>query len=476
LVLRGFEPSRPVNSSSWGDAEILSKQVPAYVESVLGSQHASENGFDQRDAAYMVATLEQLIFDSESSLLERVYQELGKKMPEDLGREELERVLQDYLVHWMMGDDAEGIRLLLGNRTLLHEIFPNWELLQHFAHGQVEQLQYQRQQAPLVAGAQQGRTAGNALSPHFSFDEAHAVVGGITKSFAAFWESECTTMKAALVAMDTQRTGRVPLSKFYGSALDSEWRFGESEAYLRELGVLDESSWGGKHVIIPNYMQAASNCIVSAPHYLVCCQNGCDAVLQEIEAVVGAPVVHPQHLLSLVGNMTSMTDLDDEVPVQLGGSLTKQLEAIAEAHGGSVPIHGRLFAQWLHYAFPRECPFPHKTGTAAALTPSEFGGDYIASKGEMQAHATSNTSNSSASLGLAEEDLQWMSQWSEEEELIADYAGLLAPAWWANSRSVATAGGFSLLLLSGLFGAVKVNRKAGKADFLLPTVHKSHLQ
>lgn len=29
--------------------------------------------------------------------------------------------------------------------------------------------------------------------------------------------------------------------------------------------------------------------------------------------------------------------------------------------------------------FPRECPFPHKTGTATAATPSEFGNSYIAS-------------------------------------------------------------------------------------------------
>merc|ERR1719473_998326 len=98
----------------------------------------------------------------------------------------------------------------------------------------------------------------------YSFRDAHEIVGGITRSFQSFWQSECASMKDALVAMDTQRMGRVPLAKFYGTAIDTDWRFGESEVYLRELGALDESStWLGPQVLIANYIQATSNCIVS---------------------------------------------------------------------------------------------------------------------------------------------------------------------------------------------------------------------
>merc|ERR1719352_1753128 len=106
-------------------------------------------------------------------------------------------------------------------------------------------------------------------------------------------------MKSSLVAMDKSNTGRVPLSKFYGSAMDSEWRFSESEQYLRELGALDETSrWRGKQVIIPNYLQAASNCIVSTPHYLVCCQNHCESLLGEIDLAIGAPMASPSEILA----------------------------------------------------------------------------------------------------------------------------------------------------------------------------------
>merc|ERR1719335_716748 len=75
LMVRGFEPTRPTNDSHWGAADILSQMVPAYVESVLESRHATQNGFTLQDAVDMVLTLDQLIFDAESHLLEDIYKE-----------------------------------------------------------------------------------------------------------------------------------------------------------------------------------------------------------------------------------------------------------------------------------------------------------------------------------------------------------------------------------------------------------------
>ena len=73
--------------------------------------------------------------------------------------------------------------------------------------------------------------------------------------------------------------------------------------------------------------------------------------------------------------------------MHLDESLVAQLTSIAKAHGGKVPIHGRLFAQWLHYVFPRDCSFPHKSGAAQSLSPTQFGDGYLASDDEMEAHA-----------------------------------------------------------------------------------------
>merc|ERR1719198_891526 len=53
LMIRGFEPTRSVNESHWGVADILSQMVPAYVETVFESQHAKQKGFDLADAVDM---------------------------------------------------------------------------------------------------------------------------------------------------------------------------------------------------------------------------------------------------------------------------------------------------------------------------------------------------------------------------------------------------------------------------------------
>ena len=41
----------------------------------------------------------------------------------------------------------------------------------------------------------------------------------------------------------------------------------------------------------------------------------------------------------------------------------------------------------LHYVFPRDCSFPHKSGAAQALSPTQYGDGYLASDDEMEAHA-----------------------------------------------------------------------------------------
>ena len=448
LAIRGFEPSRPSNESSWAAAEVLSQRVPGYVESVLMSRHLDSRGFDLRDAALLISTIEQLLFDTESNLLEKVFEERNLAHG-PLNREELQDLLEAYLVHWLMGNDEEGVRLLLGNTRLRQRTFPHWDQLVHFAHGEVKALDFKR--------------SAGSLKTDYTFDDAHEVIGGITRNFASFWESECTEMKEQLIAMDPTRTGRVPLSKFYGTGLEADWRFAESEAYLRELGALDESS-RVKQVIIPNYIQAASNCIVATSHYMVCCHNDCNPLLAEIEESLQAPFAAPEQLLAVVKNMTAMTSLEVEQPARLDSTLLSQLRQIAASHNGEVPIHGRLFLQWLHYVFPQQCAFPHKSGTINASTPLEFqGGEYVASQSAMMEHSRANDS--------AEDEEEWMALWSEEEELIAGYEDL---HWTAR---VSQKCGFLCFGLAALLGVVRLNFSKPKSSDLLPSYHggKAHL-
>merc|ERR1719197_25023 len=52
--------------------------------------------------------------------------------------------------------------------------------------------------------------------------------------------------------------------------------------------------------------------------------------------------------------------------------LHSRLEVIEALNDGKVPLHGRLLAQWLHYTFPRECPYPHLAGTVNPQTPAQW--------------------------------------------------------------------------------------------------------
>jgi len=453
LIVRGFEPSRSVNETHWGVADILSQMVPAYVESILEHQHVNDVGFSLKDAVNMVVMLDQLILDSQSSLLEKVFKSQRKPTDRSISHKGLKQIMEAYMVEWMVEGDARDMQMLLSNKTLTREVVPHFDFLVSFAEGRMKALQYSRQQD---AQKMKGH-ASDTWDNKYSFEDAHEIVGGITQSFQTFWHSECESMKQALVSMDELNTGRVPISKFYSTAINTDWRFGESEVYLRELGALDESSSHlGAQVIISNYVQATSNCIVSTPHYLVCCQNECEGILGHIEVALKTPTASPKDILAVVRNMTEQTHLDDDDELtELPSELTVQLEQIASSQGGVVPLHGRLFAQWLHYVFPRECPFPHKKGMISSVTPAQYGEEYVASESDMKKHARNVTL---ANITVSKEDLHWMSQWSPEEEFIVDYSSELGMSW--EKRLLLGISGFALLAFGITGGVVSYNKKS----------------
>lgn len=74
------------------------------------------------------------------------------------------------------------------------------------------------------------------------------------------------------------------------------WLFGHVVVKRRPQSLASSTKprSAARQVIIPNYIQAASNCIVSGQHYLVCCVNDCEVMLDEIERKVAAPTA-PLH-------------------------------------------------------------------------------------------------------------------------------------------------------------------------------------
>jgi len=452
LLVRGLEPARQVNGSHAGDAEVLRSRVPSLVNTVLEGKRSGD-GFSLSDAAVLVATMERLIYDSESTLLESAYKRHGQSPRQSLTRRQLTDVLQVYIVQWLLAGAEEAIRALLSDRSLLAKEIPHWESIKDLLHGMTEELLFTRQRAP--------RSGDGALLMErvFSFDDAHRIVARLTQTFAHYWESECQHIKKSLVAIDMAGNGRISLSNFYGANADGEWRFGESEEYLRELGALDEgSAWNGKTVIIPNYIQGASNCIVSSENYFICCKNECESILNTIEDGVGKSVATPEDILR---PLNEYTDLDDEAP-KLTSQLKNQLQRIAETHGGMVPLHGRLFQQWLHYLFPHECAFPHKVGTKAWKTPTEYGEDFLVSDDVVKNHATERNSDSTAWQTQALEEERLMSQWSDDEELMADYSLQLRAPWETSHIGLISLTALALVLVAS--GAAVSGGKPGLAS------------
>ena len=75
-------------------------------------------------------------------------------------------------------------------------------------------------------------------------------------------------------------------------------------------------------------------------------------------------------------------------PRTLPTALLQRLDEIAVGNDGAVPLHGRLFAQWMHHAFPNECSYPHDSGTTSPRTAAEWmnatGETHTATADEMQ--------------------------------------------------------------------------------------------
>jgi len=267
---------------------------------------------------------------------------------------------------------------------------------------------------------------GDALT----FERTSRVVEEIGERYGRWQDGECRDLKAALVKLGDQGAGRVLLKDFYGGALGGSWQFSESVDYLRELGALDESDPERSSVIVPNYINSPSNCLATSSLYSVCCIDECEAILGHLEREVSAPDASPERIIHLVSQLPSASV---EAPRTLSSSLVSRLDDVARHHGGRVPLHGRLFSQWLHHAYPRECPYPHVSGTTRPQTAEEWlaeGKSNSVSKHEMkrlveQASVPVEESTSrKASKQKARSQDKELIQWEEREEL---FIGQMSP-------------------------------------------------
>eukprot|EP00747_Dinoflagellata_sp_TGD_P119565 gnl/TRDRNA2_/TRDRNA2_173035_c1_seq4.p1 gnl/TRDRNA2_/TRDRNA2_173035_c1~~gnl/TRDRNA2_/TRDRNA2_173035_c1_seq4.p1 ORF type:complete len:586 (+),score=117.14 gnl/TRDRNA2_/TRDRNA2_173035_c1_seq4:77-1759(+) len=446
----GLEPHQ--SNDTVVEAEILT----SHTRNVLEGKAAGD-GFTIEDTVALIATLESLVADDGQRLLERVYAKHWFPEHSALNSEQLRRVLEMTMTNWIFGQNTDFWGA---------DDQEEWNNIQTFIQSNIKSFELKNLNSLQTKRPWSQGPTWSPIEPTFSYEDVSLITDTMQKTFGGYSEWYCSAVKDALAKMDAGHTGRVKLSNFHRDKLDGNMHFGESKDYLRELGALDEtSSTIGPQVIIPNYIQAASNCIIQTNHYRVCCQNECEGIFSELEEAIGGPLATPAQLLAVIANMTG--SLEEEY-VKISPFLAKQLDVIAEASQGKIPLHGRLFAQWLHYAFPHECPFPHKSGTARAhLSPSAFGSGYQASKDELETHAVSMEGSAAGPVDKHTSD-EWMSQWTAEEEMLADHVNLQAP-WAATANSLLRP--VLLLLLGALvvgYGYKQQQKGGSVKDLSLP--------
>jgi len=406
--IRGLEPDGDHRDDASDESHALTnvqEWVPSYLQKFL-EQLNQGKGLSMREVAVFAATLEDLIHNEARERLRLAWEALGYPLDRHLHTSEIQKVAQTYMLIYNSNGDftAESPAHVEQQLEAFAKSVKDWDKT-------VAWLKQVREKLYPVRGGKNSIT----------FKQTEHLIDEIGEQYGAFNDADCANLKGTLLGMESKtRVGRIRLSEFYSKGLYTNWEFTEKKDYLRSLGALDESDPKQPYVIVANYVASRPNCLDSSKFYAVCCRNECEDILSMVENNVKGNQVAPAVLLKLVPRIRSSTV---HAPRKLSDTLKDRLTQVADANGGKVPIHGRLFAQWMHHAYPRECPFPHEAGTANPETPDEWmrsaGQDtHRASEDEMRTHVSSATSHEEHAHG---NDLPW----SHAEELLHTRAKVL---------------------------------------------------
>jgi hypothetical protein len=435
--VKGLEPGAGSRSNP-SAASILKDRVPSYMQRMV-EQQLGERGLGLHDLAILAASLEHLVHDDAIARLQAVFAVHDLPLTTRVSEALVDQAIDTYMVVYIQGSNLTGMtpKKLQARQERLSKKDPSWR----------ETRVWMRDVRRSVSYAARDRTNPFAEAG-LDFGAAAHVVEEIGEQFGRWQDLECRCLKNVLVELDRDGTGRVALADFYRGTLDGlapkQFEFTESKEFLRQNGALDESNPQQPRILIANYVNSPTNCLTTTSFYSVCCIDECEGLLGHLERAIGAPMAAPEEILELVAAMPSDTV---EAPRNLSISLLLRLSEVAARHGGLVPLHSRLFAQWMHHAYPRECAFPHTTDTGS-VSPGEWmsKSDRHASKEEMRQFVEAVGLGAELSLDTQEEvELLW----TDEQELFAvqDDFGV----WHGTLRTA-----FRCTILAAMLGSVVV--------------------
>jgi len=391
--IKGLEPDGAARNVT--STQALQEWVPSHLQDFL-ERRSQGRGLDFQELVAFAATLEDLVHKEAMERLDGVYNVLGLSKTDAVEGEDMENLVDMYLMIYLMGGnkfEVDGTHDALLTLGRFKKKYTGWREVEDWAR------------------EVQNNVSGSVESA--DYQTSMRIAEEIGLQFGTFNDVECRDLKATLLGIEDKKQGRVPLRSFYRMGLHTHWSFTEKVDYLRALGALDDSDPAHPSVIVPNYLGSRPQCLESSNFYAVCCRNECEGLMASLERQFAEPFATPVQVADLVSNLGSDTVV---APRKLADALSSRLDQIAATHNGKVPLHSRLFAQWMHHAFPRECPFPHEAGTINPQTPDEWirntGQESTqASEDEMVCYVSGSCSGGDAS---ADEDLPW----SDAEELL----------------------------------------------------------
>lgn len=349
-VIKGLEPPHPdFKLTEVHEAHVLHSQAPR-LATALKYVYDSNRGLSLTDIVQTIAALECLILDQSQELLKGacavngLHPEAEEVREDGLDEDTFHEVLRSYLLLLRQGQPynfTDVRRYLRMKQRAMGGA--DWDELVEFERG----------------AASAARAGG---SGRYSFDEVKKVVRALALKFGRWQHHECAEMKTTLMGLDEEGSGSVPFDKFHREPAHPSFQFSESAEFLRKNSMLDDSDEGSPKVLLANYLLGPSNCIASSEYYYVCCLNECEGLVAELEHTIQMPFVPVEDLLGAVGRLPS-----DSVaaPREIPDARADQLRSVASQHGNVVPLHSAGFKQWLHGAYPNECPMPTAVESAA---------------------------------------------------------------------------------------------------------------
>eukprot|EP00930_Biecheleria_cincta_P003595 TRINITY_DN10452_c0_g1_i2.p1 TRINITY_DN10452_c0_g1~~TRINITY_DN10452_c0_g1_i2.p1 ORF type:complete len:581 (-),score=110.60 TRINITY_DN10452_c0_g1_i2:311-2053(-) len=404
MYIKGLEPGgEHWNSSS--PATILEDRIPMYVQQLF-EQKLHNAGFNLHEVAVFAATIEHILHKESNERLKRAYELSNFSLNQKITHDQLANVVYAYFAITMTQADTSS-----------WTVETTKEVLRKTAHDDANWPSY-KEFLDRIRTATVGQMG--ALGFTVTFEVASKVIQSFTEQFGRFQDSGCRRMDKALASAADAGPGRMKLSTFYNLGTE----FGEKAKYLDRLGALDTSVPNAPRMMIANYINSAANCLASTGLYSICCIDQCEALLGQLERDIAAPHATPNKIAALVKDLPSGTV---SAPRQLSDSLLNKLDAIATSNNGHIPLHGRLFAQWMHHAYPNECAFPNPVTARTPLTSAEWLGEtgdepmYTAEEREKYARDSRVWEMTSKVKDLSGGDLSETLPWIEGEELVAHH-------------------------------------------------------